>query len=280
MKKRYLGIIPLVLVGAFFLLNQGNDHVSEIPEKIQSYSSESNNPKPISKMLPVLNSENPTDDIKKIIPYLKDNDVLVYNPANFEELYPHFPSITLATGGTSINNLLGNICRVPKNTEIITYDYEPDFTPEYSSDQEEAIQFFSQLKAEANSCGKKLAIAPVFIYTAHWDWNKVSKHTDIIIMQVQNFQTNAQVPNRMTADSLGVDLVQVTKHLVNEIDPGTELYLQFGTILGSSSPIDLINDYNKVSGLGIDGIVFWYNSGLSGKTSNLEPLLEALEKLP
>jgi hypothetical protein len=280
MKKRYLVSIPIIIAISFVVLNNSNNEkISEIPEKVTTFSSEINEQKKILKMLPILNSEFPLNDFKKIKPFLNQNDILIYNPSNYEKLYPHFPNNTLATGGTSINNLLGNICRVPDNTKIITYDYEPAYTPEYSSDQKEAIEFFSKLKSEANSCGKKLAIAPVFIYTSHWDWNEVSKHTDIIIMQVQNFQTNSNVPQKMKSEELGVNLIQVTKYLVSEIDPETELFLQFGSILGSDSGNDIANDFKIVSGLGIDGVVFWYNPGLSGSTSNLEPLLDALNQI-
>lgn len=282
-KKIIIAITITIIIGGFVLLSSKTPAPSEIPIDVRDFDSKAI-PVTFNKkiMMPLLNSENPLEDFSKMKKYLRTGDTIIYNPANYKQISlikNELNGILLGTGGTSINNLKGNICRIPDDTKIVTYDYEPDFTPEYTSDQEKAIEFFSELKIEANSCGKKLAIAPAFVFTSHWDWTEVSKHTDIIIMQVQNFQTNAQVPEKFKPSSLGVNLIQVTRYLTSEINPETELYLQFGSVLGSRTGSEIASDMELVSSTDIDGVVLWYNAGLSGNTSNIEPILEALNEI-
>lgn len=109
----------------------------------------------------------------------------------------------------------------------------------------------------------------------------MAKNADIIVVQVQNFQTNAMVPESIKPAALGMDLVQVTQHLVEQVkytSPSTKLYLQFGFEV-TDNPADILADIERVKGLGIDGIALWYNPGISGQTSKISLLQKVMEKI-
>lgn len=253
------------------------NNIINIDEKIPS----SNN---IALMIPILNQEDPIHDLDLFREFLRSGDILVFPPKNYNEIHnikDEIPGILLGTGGTSISSILPNITKLPSGIDIITYDYERDFTSEWTRNQNDSIKFFQQLKQEAHKNNKQLAIVPVFIFGANWDWGEVAKNTDILVVQVQNFQTGADLPDALTSKGLGVDLKQVTEHIVKQVrtkSPSTKIYLQFGFEVTDNADNVLI-DIETVKNLGIDGVTLWYNPGTYNTTSKIVLLEDLLQKI-
>lgn len=240
--------------------------------------------KELSLIVPILNVEDPARDISLIKQYLKPGDIVVFPPSiykHIKELKQELPGLKIGTGGTSIEPLLKGINRFPEDIDYVTYDYEPDFTPEFTSDQNKSIEYFSQLFNEAHKYNKQLIIVPVYVYGKDWDWGEVAKYTDIIIVQVQNFQRGFVGPDEFKPTNIGKDLKSVTKELVDEIRskaPDTKIYLQIGFTYGPSSN-DVYADIVDIKDLGIDGIAVWYNPGTSQVTAKIDELTELLSML-
>ena len=232
-------------------------------------------------MIPILNDEDPDSELVIIKKYLKSGDILVFPPQLFQkvtQIQKETDNIELATGGTSIKSLLPGISRIPPNVKYVTYDYEPDFTPEWTNNQNESIKLFSQLHEEAKKHDKKLVIVPVYYYGKNWDWGEVAKNTDILLVQVQNYQRGGIFPTQFIPDESLVVIAKKLAKQVNEKSPETKLYLQMGYTFGSNSD-DVLLDINSVTNSGIDGFTLWYNPGTSGKTSKFEMLHETLQNL-
>jgi len=232
-------------------------------------------------MIPILNIEDPQSEIKLVKKFLKPGDIFIFPPTLYSDatkLKNEIAGLELGTGGISFDVLKEGISRIPSNVKYVTYDYEPDFTPEWTDDQSKSIEYFSQLHAEAKKYEKKLVIVPVYYYGLNWDWGEVAKHTDILLIQVQNYQRGGNFPEKYIPDE---SLIDITKKLVKQIDeksPNTQLFLQIGFAFGSQ-PLDVLQDINDVTELGIDGFTLLYNPGTSGKTSKFPLLEETLEKL-
>lgn len=232
-------------------------------------------------MIPILNDENPDSELTVIKKFLKSGDILVFPPQLYQkvtQIQKEITDIELGTGGTSTQNLLPGISRIPPNVKYVTYDYEPDFTPEWTDDQKKSIELFTQLHEETKKYNKKLVIVPVYHFGQDWDWGEVAKHTDVLVVQVQNYQKGGKFPAQFIPNE---SLTEITKKLVKQVDaksPTTKLYLQIGFAFGSK-PNDVISDINEITNLGIDGFTLWYNPGTSGKTSKFEMLQETLENL-
>ncbi len=238
----------------------------------------------LSFIIPVLNKEDPDNDINVIKNFLRPNDIVVFPVQNYKQvsaLKMEISGLKIATGGTSVENILPAITRIPSDVDYVTYDYERNWTPEWTPDQNASIGYFDQLHDKVSLSGKKLIIVPAYVFGQKWDWGEVAKHTDILIVQVQNFQTNAQVPDVIKPSSLGIDLEEVTKKIVKEVrekSPSTKIYLQFGFEV-TSDPKNILTDINTVKDLGIDGITLWYNPGTSGTTSKIGLLKELLQNI-
>jgi hypothetical protein len=103
----------------------------------------------------------------------------------------------------------------------------------------------------------------------------------VIVVQVQNFQTNAQVPDAIKPAALGIDMKEVTQKIVNQVrakSPSTKIYLQFGFEVTDDSN-NILVDIETVKNLGIDGVTLWYNPGTSSATSKLSLLEDLLQKI-
>ena len=232
-------------------------------------------------MLPILNIEDPDSELKILKKFLKPGDIFVFPFKLYEkatQIQKEIPGLELGTGGISIDSLLPGVSRLPGNVKYLTYDYEPDFTPEWTDDQTKSIEFFSKLHAETKKHNKKLVIVPVYHYGQDWDWGEVAKHTDVLVVQVQNYQRGGNFPPQYIPDE---SLSHITEKMIKQIEeksPDTKLYLQIGFAFGSQ-PDELLQDINDVTELGIDGFTLWYNPGTSGKTSKFNLMQEALENL-
>lgn len=238
----------------------------------------------MSLMLPVLNTQNPQADINVLKPYLKSGDILTDGlnaQSQMIEVKQSIPGLKVGVGGTSIDNVPTIIDRATAGVDYITYDYEKDFTREFSQDQAQSIAYFDQLYSQAHAKGKQLVIVPVYTFGKIWDWGEVAKHTDIIVLQVQNFQTGAKVPLQYTPAVQGEDLQQVVSKIVQQVNaksPSTKIYLQFDSLV-TSDPNNILGDIETVKDLGIDGLTLWYNPGTSGDTSQLQILEQVLSHL-
>lgn len=235
-------------------------------------------------MVPVLNSQDPQHDINIIKPYLRSGDIFVFPIKQYKyavNLSKEVPGLRLATGGTSVKHLISGIPRIPTSIGFITYDYERGHTPEWSRDQATSIRYFDRLDKVAKASGKKLIIAPAWVFNPNFDWGEIAKHTDILVVQVQNFQTNAKVPDIIKPSRLGISLTDVTRLIVSEVrdkSPGTRIFLQFGFDV-TNNPDDIIADINAVKGLGINGVTLWYNAHTSADSSKIDLLQKLLSKL-
>ena len=236
-------------------------------------------------MIPILDVDNPQYDIQLLKPYLRPNDIVVfpiglYN--NVDPLKKQINGLNLATGGTSLKNLSSRISSIPTDIDYVTYDYERGHTPEWTSDQATSISYFDKLHLITTQNNKKLVIVPAWVFNPNFDWGEVAKHTDILVVQVQNFQTNAQgIPDVIKPTSLGIDLKGVTQLIVNQVhakSPSTKIFLQFGFDV-TNNPDDIAADVKTVKNLGIDGVTLWYNAGTSSNTSKVLLEKELLEKL-
>lgn len=238
----------------------------------------------MSLMVGILNTEDPNRDIDTVRPYLRRGDIVVFpaeSYASVSKMKAWSQGIEIGTGGTSIERLLPGIKKIPADVEYVTYDYEPDFTQEFTPDQSESIGFFSRLKDEANKNGKRLVIVPVYALGQEWDWGEVAGSTDILVVQVQNFQRGFEGPDSLKPESIGMNLREVTDNLVLQTkskSPDTKLYLQMGLSFGSSSK-DILLDIEDVNNSGIDGITIWHNPTTSDSTSNAAALEEVLRNL-
>jgi hypothetical protein len=235
-------------------------------------------------MIPILNKENPDQDVEALRKYLRSGDIVVFPPNAYKqisELKKQVAGLEIGTGGISVTSLLPGIQRIPLDVNYVTYDYERDFTPEWTTNQTKSSDYFKQLYDESHKYDKKLAAVPVFVFGKDWDWGEVAKDTDVLVVQVQNFQTNAQVPEAIKPSSLNMDLIQVTKLLVQQVkakSPTTQVYLQLGFEVTDNAD-NILQDIEKVKDLGIDGIALWYNPGTSGQTSKLHLLEETMQRL-
>lgn len=238
----------------------------------------------LSLMLPVLDVDTPQDDIDAIRPYLKPQDVFVFPPSEYALVVPvrqAIPGLTLGTGGTSASTLLPGIPSIPADVEIVTYDYEQGFCPEFSADPAVTTGYFRQLTDAAHAVGKKMYATPVLVQGGSWDWGEIARHVDGLVVQVQNFQTGANVPDPLKPENLGYTLAQVVDVVVAQVRakaPATKVYLQFD-VLVTDDPRNVIADIAAVKDRGIDGVTLWYNPGTSGATSKLPLLLEVLSGL-
>lgn len=236
-----------------------------------------------SLIIPILNLENPQSDIDQLKPFLRSGDILVFPISQYSNVRPiksEVIGLSLATGGTSISSLVSGITNIPSDIDYVTYDYEKGHTPEWTRDQAISISYFDQLHSLVDVSGKKLIITPAWVWNPNFDWGEIAKHTDVLLVQVQNFQTNADVPNEIKPSTLGINLSQVTKLIVSEVrlkSPSTKIYLQFGFDV-TDNPDNIINDINTVKNSGIDGVALWYNAGTSSATSKLPLEIELLKK--
>ena len=238
----------------------------------------------LSLILPILNIDNPERDISIIKPYLRSNDIVVFPPGAYKyvkELKNEIDGLKIGTGGISIDPLLKGIKKIPSDIDYITYDYEPDFTPEFTSEQDKSIELFKQLYGEVKKYDKGLIIVPVYVYGKDWDWGEVAKHTDIIIVQVQNFQRGFIGPEEFKPTNIGMDLKAVARELIAEIRakaPDTKIYLQMGFTYGPSAD-DLFADIQDIKDLDIDGIALWYNPGTVQASAKINELAELLSRI-
>ena len=278
MKKIIIvGIILIFLVGVYFILaSRGGPEIVEVDRPTEIGD--------LKLMVGVLNSQSPETDIEIFRKYVKQDDIVVF-PANIYPKLSQFkkdiPGIEIGTGGTSIDPLMEGISRIPDDVDYVSYDYEPDFTPEFSNDQDVSIAFFKQLKEESNRNNMKLVIVPVYIFGKDWDWGEVAENTDVLVVQVQNFQTGFVGPKEFQPETIGMNLSEVADTLVSQVktkSPSTELYLQMGLSF-KSNPEEILSDMELVKDSGIDGITLWHNPGTSGKTSKVSGLEQVLKNL-
>lgn len=234
-------------------------------------------------MIPVLNLEDPSHDISVIDDYLMDGDIVVFPPDSYlpvSALKSEINGLRIGTGGTNYETLIEGISRIPGDVDYVTYDYEKGFTPEWTTDQNATISHFKGLFEESHRNGKQFIAAPVYIYGKDWDWGEVSKSTDIIVVQAQNFQTGAKVPEDLKPDNFGYDLKTLASKLASDIKPKSQakVYIQLDTLV-TDDPDNLLHDIDSLRDTGIDGIALWYNPGVSGKTSKISALESTLKRL-
>lgn len=271
-------VTSLLLAGSRTINNSDNDNQALNSTKVVKVGSN------IHFMIPILNKENPDQDIATVRKYLRSGDIVVFPPSAYKqisELRKQVAGLEIGTGGISVTSLLPGIQRIPLDVNYVTYDYERDFTPEWTTNQTKSTDYFKQLYDESHKYDKKLAAVPVFVFGKNWDWGEVAKSTDVLVVQVQNFQTNAQVPEAIKPSSLNMDLIQVTKLLVQQVkakSPSTQVYLQLGFEVTDNAD-NILEDIDKVKDLGIDGVALWYNPGTSGQTSKIHLLEETMERL-
>lgn len=148
--------------------NTGNNNNSEDLGDFDAISIDSN----LSLMIPILNKEDPRHDVELLWQYLRPGDIVVFPPdayGQISELKREIGGLEIGTGGITITTLLPGIQRIPADVEYVIYDYESDFTPEWTTDQEESIKYFKQLYDESHKNNKKLVIVPVFVFGMDWD---------------------------------------------------------------------------------------------------------------
>jgi hypothetical protein len=261
-----LSAIAIVLVSSSSFLAYGQNSGSHIPV-----------------MVPLINSTNPQYDLNVMEPYLESGDIVAF-PINqykyVKNLTNLIPGLQLVSGGTSVKNILPAISHLPSNVVYVSYDYENGTTPEWSTNQTVSIVYFDQLYNAAHSAGKKLVIVPVWVENRNFDWGIVAKHTDMLVVQVQNFQTGANVPPSLKPSKLGMNLTQVTNQIVSEVrttSPSTKVYLEFG-FSATNNPNNILTDINTVKGLGVDGVTIWYQT-LSGNTTQVGLMQQLLSQL-
>jgi hypothetical protein len=235
----------------------------------------------LSVMVGILDVDDPKREVDAVRKHLVGGDIVVFPAEAYHEVSDMkrgIEGLAIGTGGTRSDLLLEGASRIPEDVEYVTYDYEPDYTPEFTYDQSGSIGIFSKLKEKSNSLGKGLIVVPVYVYGKSWDWGEAAKETDVLVVQVQNFQRGFNGPKELRPESIGKDLRRVAEELVSEIrqkSPSTKIYLQMGLSFGSS-PEDILKDIEDVRDSGIDGITIWHNPGLSGKSSSIGDLERVL----
>ncbi len=267
---------------------QAKPNVSTNATTIQAKPNVSTNATTVSSntsinMMIGVGGPNVQDQLQTLKPYLRDGDIIVAPPSVIDKvsvLQQEIPGLQIGTGGVNVQKILPTIATFPSNVNYVTYDYEKSSGPDFSKDQTTAIGYFDQLYQEAHKDGKKLVIVPVWLNGQDWDWGEVAKHTDILLVQVQNFQTGANFPPQLTSQGLGIDLGGVTKKIIDEVhakSPSTKIYLQFGFKYGSSAD-DVIRDIKTVKNIGADGINLWFNP-LDPSSSYLPLAVQVLQSV-
>jgi hypothetical protein len=230
--------------------------------------------------------DNPANEVAIFGPYIRSGDIISAAPDNFSlsavsQLKKQAPGIMVATlaGERSKDKILVTIPNLPSIVEVIGYDYEPKKgnAPEFTIDQDRSIQNFDQVREAAHMYGKKLMILPVYVSGRHWDWGEVAKHTDILVVQVQNFQTGSTIVQQnpqFSPRALGLDLNGVAKKMVSEVktkSPSTKIYLQFGFKF-STDPQNMIKDIEAIENIGVDGVLIFQGNKTNGDQKVLQVL--------
>lgn len=239
--------------------NQNLTQSSAPPIKNQTQSST-----PISNNLPILTTvwgQDIPNQISQIAPYLRSSDVvdLLRGDIGYASQLKSL-GVQVALGGATTFNLQtikSKLLTLPlDNVDIIAYDYEPRTVPDFSTDQNTAISHFSDLYQTVHALNKRVWVNPVFSTGSNWDWGEVAKHTDILCLQVQNFEIGA---NNFGHNTKGMTLQEVVTQVTNQVkakSPTTKLYFQFGAGTGQT-PQQTINDINTIKSIPFDGVLLF-----------------------
>ena len=235
-------------------------------------------------VFPIMNVENPQIDIDILKPYMTQNDIVLFPAENYTsvlDLPNDIPGLKLGTGGTSISNLLPSLSLLPSDITYITYDYERGWSPEWTDGFDTSMDYFRQLHDATQQAGKKFMPFPVFVLSVDWNWGEVVKNSDILVVQVMNWQTNGtQTPDSITPEALDITLEELTDFLVQQRNihsPDTKIFYQLG-FFQTNNTDSVLYDINRVKAHGLDGIVVVYNRELTGATSNVYLAKELFEK--
>ncbi|MDE1829744.1 MAG: hypothetical protein KGI25_05430 [Thaumarchaeota archaeon] len=210
------------------------------------------------QILTTVYGNNISNQISQLAPYLRPSDIVDLIPSQISYA-PQLKSlgVQVAVGGqTNLNSqdIKNNILTMPlNNVDIIAYDYEPGTVPDFSTDQSVAIGHFSELYQDTHALKKLLWINPVWYGGHDWDWGEVAKHTDILCIQVQNFETGAK---QFGKNTYGMTLQQVVSNVTQQVkskSPSTKLYFQFGAATGQT-PKQTVDDINSIKSIPFDGV--------------------------
>lgn len=150
---------------------------------------------------------------------------------------------------------------LPKGIDYIMYDYEPgaSFSPEFTKNESVSISYFEQAKDSVEQYNKntgsdaKLFLTPPFgqLRNADWNWGLLSKHVDVIDMQLQAFLKDPSLKTYAT------DIIeQIRKDSPDKlVFMQCSLSPQRGTVQDNVNAVETLRQIKGING----SLVFYQN---------------------
>lgn len=174
---------------------------------------------------------------------------------------------------SKIDDIESRVANLPKGIDYIIYDFEknPNFTPEYTNDQQQAIALYDRAAKVAHANGFKLMVTPTYgdikagsAISRGWDWGEVATHMDALNIQFQGYFRLAN------ADTISNDMSNIMQD-ISKKSPNTLAFVQLSlTPVGGTSDQN-VNAIHALNQKGIHNFLIFYAG--PQQTQNLQDFI-------
>ena len=176
-------------------------------------------------------------------------------------------------GYDTISNLTKDVPSLPKGYSVIFYDYEPGFSPEFTSNEATSIIYFDEAEAAVHQynintgSNAQLLVTPPYGSLTNWDWGLAAKHMNLIDIQMGSYTRSTSLASHAST------AISAVKQEAPDTNPA---FVQLSMMITQNTPQIISDDIYTNQGVGVNQVLPYYNQ-TNGYTT-LQQLFSSLHR--